>query len=189
MTSPMQPATAVPAADPINDAKAGDVYRLGHRWLIKGPIDVVFDVISNVREQPTWWSVVKSVESDATDLGVGAHARLLVRARLPYTITWDVTVSAIDRPRFLETDTTLSLNGRFPMRGPVRYTLIEGPDGVEVVNEIIICSGRRLPRALHALTQRAFAYNHAWSARRGGPGLQKAVDGVVAARAAGVPGA
>ena len=184
MTSPMQPATAVPAADPINDAKAGDVYRLGHRWLIKGPIDVVFDVISDVREQPTWWSVVKSVESDAIELGVGAHARLRILAQLPYTITWDVTVSEIDRPRFLETDTTLSLSGRFPMRGPVRYTLTEVPDGVEVVNEVVICSERRLPRALHALTQRAFAYNHAWSAKRGGPGLQRAVDGIVAARTA-----
>jgi hypothetical protein len=183
MTSQMQPARAEPAVELSTDARAGDTYRLGHRWLIKGPMDVVFDVISDVRKQPTWWSVIKSVQSDATEFGVGAHARLLIRGQLPYTITWDVTVAEIDRPRFLETDTTLSLNGRFPMRGPVRYTLTEVPDGVEVVNEVIISSARRLPRALYALTQRAFTYNHAWSAKRGGPGLQRAVDAIIAARA------
>jgi hypothetical protein len=27
--------------------RGGDTYRLGHRWLIKGPIDVVFDLLSH----------------------------------------------------------------------------------------------------------------------------------------------
>jgi hypothetical protein len=162
----------------------GDVYRLGHRWLIKGPIDVVFDVLSNARDFPAWWDCFKSVESDDTEFVVGSSARFRVRAQLPYQLDWDVTVAAIDRPRFLELDTVVRLSNRFPLRGPIRYTLAERPDGVHVVNEQILVAERRLPRPLRALAQRAFAYNHAWAFKRGGIGLQKAVDQVVAARGA-----
>lgn len=148
---------------------------------------MVFDVLSNARDFPTWWDCFKSVESDDTEFVVGSSARIRVRAQLPYQLDWDVTVATIDRPRFLEIDTIVRLNSRFPLRGPIRYTLAEGPDGVEVVNEQILVAERRLPRPLRALAQRAFAYNHAWAFKRGGIGLQKAVDEVVAARAAATP--
>jgi hypothetical protein len=84
-------------------------------------------------------------------------------------------------------DTIVRLSGRFPLHGPIRYTLTEGPDGVEIVNDQVIVSERRLPRPLRAMLQRAFAYNHAWAFKIGGRGLQRAVDAVVADRAAGAP--
>jgi hypothetical protein len=68
------------------------------------------------------------------------------------------------------------------MHGPIRYTLTEGPNGVEVVNDQVIVAERRLPRPLRALLQRAFAYNHAWAFQIGGRGLQRAVDRIVASR-------
>jgi len=189
MPSQSAPAIIEPTI-PMESAAAttGDVYRLGHRWLIRGPIDVVFDVLSNAREFPTWWGACfKSVESDDTEVVAGASARFRVRARLPYQLDWDVTIAAVDRPRFLELDTIVRLNNRFPMRGPIRYTLTETSAGVEVVNEQVLSAERRLPRPLRALAQRAFAYNHAWAFKKGGPGLQKAVDEVVAQRAASPP--
>jgi hypothetical protein len=64
-----------------------------------------------------------------------------------------------------------------------------GPERVEVVNDQVIVSERRLPRPLRVLMQRAFAYNHAWAFRIGCRGLRQAVDGVVAARAAGASAA
>ena len=162
------------------DAIAGDVYRLGHRWLINGPIDVVFDVLSHANDYPTWWTpCFKSAEGDE-DAAIGARSHLRVRARLPYELVWDITVTALDRPTFIEVDTHVRLSGRFPLRGPIRYTLTERPDGVEVVNDQVIVSERRLPRPLRALLQRAFAYNHDWAFRIGGRALQRAVDRVVA---------
>ena len=110
-----------------------------------------------------------------------------MRSRLPYELVWDVTVIELDPPNVIAVDTIVRMSGRFPLRGPVRYTLTEGPDGVDVVNDQIIVSERRLPRPLRALLQRAFAYNHAWAFRIGGRGLQKAVDQVVAARSADAP--
>jgi uncharacterized protein YndB with AHSA1/START domain len=164
---------------------SGDVYRLGHRWLIKGPIDVVFDLLSDSRTYPTWWiPCFKSAESD-DEVAVGARSHLRVRSKLPYELVWDITLTEFDPPNLIVVDTIVRLSGRFPLRGPIRYTLTDGPNGVEVLNDQVIVSERKLPRPIRALLQRAFAYNHTWAFRIGGRGLQRAVDGVVAARAAG----
>lgn len=161
-------------------ATAGDVYRLGHRWQIDGPIDVVFDVLSRPREFTVWWApCFKSAQSDSTELVVGSSAHFRVRSKLPYELVWDVTLVQSDRPAFIELDTVVRLSNRFPLRGPIRYTLTEAADGVTVVNEQVIVSERRLPRPVRALLQRAFAYNHAWAFRIGGRGLQKAVDEIL----------
>ena len=166
---------------------SGDVYRLGYRWLIKGPIDVVFDLLTDSRGYPTWWSpCFKSAETDDTEVAIGARSHLRVRSRLPYELVWDITLVELEPPNVIVVDTIVRLSGRFPLRGPIRYTLTDGPDGVEVVNDQVIVSERRLPQPLRALLQRAFAYNHAWAFRIGGRGLQRAVDAVVATRAAGV---
>ncbi len=168
-------------------APEGDVYRLGYRWLIKGPVDVVFDLLLNVNNHPTWWPAFESVESDSPEVAVGTHARMRLRGRMPYTIIWDTTYVQVDRPRYIEMDTAIVFSSRFPMNGPVRCTLSEGPDGVEVVNEQIVYTKRRLPRPLRYLMQRAFDADYNWSFSHAGPGLQKAVDEVLAARAASAP--
>jgi uncharacterized protein YndB with AHSA1/START domain len=169
-------------------AGEGDVYRLGHRWLIKGPIDVIFDVLARARDYPTWWvPCFKSADSEDSEIRVGARSHLRVRAKLPYELVWDITLVELDRPHVLTVDTILRLSGRFPMRGPIRYTLTERPDGVEVVNSQVIVAERHLPLPLRALAQRAFAYNHKWAFRIGGRGLQKKVDELVAARATTAP--
>jgi hypothetical protein len=164
---------------------SGDVYRLGYRWLINGPIDVVFDLLSHAKDYPTWWQpCFKSAESD-DEVAVGARSHLRVRARLPYELIWDITLVELERPSLIVVDTNLRLSGHFPMHGPIRYRLREVPNGVEVINDQMIVAERRLPRPLRALLQRAFAYNHAWAFRIGGRGLQRAVDRAVAARSSG----
>jgi uncharacterized protein YndB with AHSA1/START domain len=169
-------------------ATSGDVYRLGHRWVINGPIDLVFDVLSQSRDYPIWWApCFKSAESEDTEVVVGARSHLRVRSQLPYELVWDVTVVELDRPNLIVVDTIVRLSGRFPLRGPIRYTLADGPDGVEVINEQVIVSERRVPRPLRALLQRTFAYNHNWAFKIGGRGLQKAVDEAVATRAIAAP--
>lgn len=187
----MAPADAAPTEGSTRDsakATSGDVYRLGHRWLIKGPIDVVFDLLTDARTYPTWWSpCFKSAESDDAEVALGARSHLRVRAKLPYELVWDIVLTEFEPPNVIVVDTIVRLSGRFPLRGPIRYTLTDGPDGVEVVNDQVIVSERKLPRPLRALLQRAFAYNHTWAFRIGGRGLQRAVDGVVAARSSGAP--
>lgn len=164
---------------------AGDVYRLGHRWLIKGPIDIVFHLLSHGTTYPRWWApCFRSAVTEDPEPTVGSRVRYRVRARLPYDLDWDVTVRRLEPPNLIEVETVVRLSGGFRLRGPIRYTLTERPDAVEVINEQTLTSDRRLPGPLRALAQRAFAYNHAWAFRVGKRGLQRAVDEVVAERAA-----
>ena len=189
MTTPdaAQPERNAPQDSAV--AASGDVYRLGHRWLIRGPIDVVFDLLTRSTGYPTWWApCFKSAETN-DEVAVGARSHLRVRSRLPYELVWDITLTQLEPPNLIVVDTIVRLSRRFPLRGPIRYRLTTGPDGVEVVNDQVMISERHLPWPLRALLQRAFAYNHDWAFRIGGRGLQKAVDGVVAARSGHVPAA
>ena len=189
MTSPDTPQSEGNAPRDPAVGTSRDVYRLGHRWLIKGPIEVVFDLLTHSTGYPTWWTpCFKSAETD-DEVAVGARSHLRVRSRLPYELVWDITLTELEPPNLIVVDTIVRLSRRFPLRGPIRYKLTDGPDGVEVLNDQIMVSERRLPRPFRALLQRAFAYNHDWAFRIGGRGLQRAVDGVVAARSAGAPGA
>src|SRR2546426_7948269 len=106
MTGPSATETERSAPGGSSAAISGDVYRLGYRWLIKGPIDVVFDLLSHARDYPSWWTpCFKSAESDDAGVAVGARSHLRVRARLPYELIWDITLTELDRPNLIEVDT------------------------------------------------------------------------------------
>jgi hypothetical protein len=165
---------------PVGVRPAGDRFRLRHRWLIEGPIDVAFDLLSRGTTFPDWWApVFLSAETDDPEPVVGSRVRYRVRARLPYRLDWDVTLRRLEPPHVIQTDTVVVLGGRFRLSGPIRFTLTETPHGVEIRNEQLMTTDRRLPSPLRALAQRAFAYNHAWAFRVGGRGLQRAVDEAV----------
>jgi uncharacterized protein YndB with AHSA1/START domain len=161
-----------------------DTYHMRHRWLIKGPIDDVFDLLSHPVDFPTWWApCFRSAKSEDRAVTVGAKTHLRVRSRLPYELVWDVTLVEVEPPNLLVTETVVRLSGHFPLRGHVRFALDQVANGVEVLNEQAFVAERHLPRPLRALAQRAFTWNHAWAMKIGGRGLQKAVD----SRALGVP--
>jgi uncharacterized protein YndB with AHSA1/START domain len=160
---------------------APDIYPLHHRWLIEGPIEVVFDVLSHGTGFPDWWRpVFLEAHTDDPEPVAGARVRYRVRARLPYGLDWDVTLRRLEKPHLIENETVVLLGGRFRLSGPVRFRLTQVGDRVEVTNEQEMRSDRRLPRPLRALAQRAFAYNHAWAMAKGGIGLQRAVREAVA---------
>jgi uncharacterized protein YndB with AHSA1/START domain len=154
-----------------------DTYQLGYRWTIEGSPETVFRFVSDARTFHEWFGVFKRVEPDdpTGPLRVGAHTRCHVRALLPYTLDWDITVSKLDPPRLLETDCRLTLNGRFAMRGYVRYRFEPRGHLVDVINEQELAAERPLPRFLHPLAQAIFSLNHDWAMSRARGPLQRAV--------------
>ena len=154
-----------------------DAYRLGYRWEIEGPIDTVFHFVSDARTFHEWFGVFKRVESDDPDgpVRVGSHSRMKVRALLPYTLDWDVTVAKLEPPSLLQTACRVTLNGRFGMHGYVRYRLEERGGVVTVINEQELVADRPLPRLLHPLAQAIFDLNHDWAMGRARDPLQRAV--------------
>ena len=87
----------------------GDVYHLGYRWVIDGPIDVVYHFVSHGRTYPEWFPVFRDAQSDDDEVRIGARVRYHVKALLPYHLYWDVTLTRLEPPHLVETDTTVSL--------------------------------------------------------------------------------
>jgi uncharacterized protein YndB with AHSA1/START domain len=116
-------------------AASGDVYHLGYRWVIDGPIDLVYHFVSHGRTYPEWFPVFRDARSDDDEVRVGANVRYHVKALLPYHLYWDVTVTRLEPPHLVETDTTVALGGWFRLGGWVRFTLRERDGRVEVLNE------------------------------------------------------
>jgi hypothetical protein len=109
-------------------------------------------------------------------LHVGSHVTAKVKALLPYTLDWDITVTHYERPVYIETAVKLSLNGRFGMHGYVRYRFSREPGNtVLVANEQAIVADKQLPGLFHAPAQLAFAFNHDWAMRQGAAPLQAIV--------------
>jgi hypothetical protein len=154
-----------------------DSYQLGYRWVVEGPIATVFRYVSDARTFHEWFRVFEKVESDdpVGALKVGSHARCLVKALLPYRLDWDITVSRYEPPHLVETDCQVTLGGRFPMRGYVRYRFEQNGRLVSVVNEQELSSERPLPRLLHPLAQAIFSLNHDWAMSRARAPLQAVV--------------
>ena len=53
---------------------------------------------------------------------VGSHSTMRVRALLPYTLDWDVTVARHEPPREQEVSIKVTLGGRFGMHGRIRFS-------------------------------------------------------------------
>jgi hypothetical protein len=162
-----------------------DAYQLGYRWTIEGPIETVFHFVSDARTFREWFGVFKQVESDdpVGPVRVGSHSRMKVRALLPYTLDWDVTVAKLEPPRLLQTACRVTLNGRFGMHGYVRYRLEQQGRLVTVINEQELVAERPLPRLLHPVAQAIFDLNHDWAMSRASEALQRAVSRATASLA------
>lgn len=156
---------------------SGDRYRFRFRWTIDGPIETVFSYVSDARTFREWFHVFKEMSLDdaGAPVQVGSHTKCRVKALLPYVLDWDFTVAALDPPRLVETDCRVTLSGRFPLVGYVRYRLYEENGAVVVINEQELWSERRLPPVLHRLAHAAFSFNHDFAMARAQRPLQQVV--------------
>src|SRR5687768_1468419 len=106
----------------VESPASGDRYHFHFRWKIDGPIETVFSYISDARTFGGWFHVFKEVQLDedgGEEVQLGSHTRCIVKSFLPYVLDWDFTVSALERPRLVETACRVTLNGRFPLTGYV----------------------------------------------------------------------
>ena len=159
---------------------ANDVYRMQHRWIVRGPIETVFRYVSDSRTYLDWFTVFQEVHPDCLDgpIHVGSHSTMRVRAQLPYTLDWDVTVARHDPPREQEVSIKVTLGGRFGMHGRIRFSFEPRSDGTVVVtNRQEIAADQPLPQFLHPIAQAIFTYNHRWAMNQAARPLQAIVAG------------
>ena len=88
-------------------------YRFVTLWRLHAPIDRVFAEIDDVESWPRWWSSVRSVEAldDTAVDKVGNRYRIVFVGKLPYTLGFDLRVTAHEPPTSLIGVATGELDG------------------------------------------------------------------------------
>src|SRR5437016_964535 len=87
-----------------NKGAAMRQFALVTRWHLDAPIERVWDAIVSVEAWPRWWSYVIAVEDllPGDGDGLGALRRYTWASRLPYRLSFEMRVSAVERPTLLE---------------------------------------------------------------------------------------
>jgi uncharacterized protein YndB with AHSA1/START domain len=141
---------------------AAPAYRFLDTWRIPAPIERVYDVIGDSLGYERWWTdfVIRS-SGDSGEPRPGKRNELLVKAYLPYKVSFGLEVLEAERPvRILS-----RLSKDFSGTG--EWTLHETPEGTEAVLDWRPSVNHPLIRYLTPLLRPLFRSNHDWAMRRG----------------------
>lgn len=144
-------------------------YAFTTRWHLDAPIEAVWKSIRDSEKWPTWWRSVRKVEKvrPGNADGVGEVRRYTWKGRLPYSLTFDMTVTRIEPLRMLAGTATGELAGngvwRFDAAGP----------GTTVRYDWNVRATKRWMRLLAPVARPIFAWNHDAVMRDGEAGLAR----------------
>lgn len=135
-------------------------------WCVDAPIESVWDVIHDAKAYPQWWKGVQSVVElePGEESGLGQMDRFSWRSLLPYTLSFDMRTTRVERPHLLEGQA----NGE--LAGTGTWMLSEGR-GTAVVYRWTVRTTKRWMNALGPAARPAFVWNHDHVMRAGGRGL------------------
>jgi hypothetical protein len=88
-------------------------YRSLTEWHVEAPVDRVWGAILDYRRWPDWWKGFTTVEQlrPGDDSGVGTVLRQGWRSLLPYTLTFDLEITGVERHARLGGKVTGDLEG------------------------------------------------------------------------------
>ena len=143
-------------------------------WRVRGSAVRVFDVLSKPLEFVRWWPdlylAVREVKAgDAS--GLGRVVDLHTKGWLPYRLSWQAEVVAIDKPR------SMSLRARGDLEGRGEWRLRQEGEWTVALYDWTVIVTKPWMVALAALLEPVFVANHRWAMRRGLEGLQRELAG------------
>lgn len=89
-------------------------YSFVTHWEIRVPRQRVWDAIYHSERWPTWWKGMERVEevrAASRPNGVGSVRRFTWKSRLPYRLTFDMTVTRVDPLEIIESIAAGELEG------------------------------------------------------------------------------
>lgn len=98
-------------------------FRFDDRWVFAVPPDELWEVLSSTDRFREWWPWLRALESDGLVAGGVAHC--MVRAPVPYSLRFDVTIVDVVDGRLVDTRVSGDLEG------PARLDLAVHPEGSE----------------------------------------------------------
>jgi uncharacterized protein YndB with AHSA1/START domain len=144
-------------------------------WLLRGVTrEDVFATLRDSAGYPGWWHGVRSadVRSRGRDDGVGDVVAFAWRSVLPYTLTFELELTAIEPPY------RIAAAARGELEGTGTWRVYDGPE-IAVVYEWRVATTKAWMNALGPLARPAFVWNHDLVMRRGAGGLARRLGGSV----------
>ena len=144
-------------------------YRFLTTWLLEAPRERVFQEIWDSERWPSWWPGVERVVEvePGNDEGVGSLARYVWKSRLPYRLEFEMRVTNVDRPRFMEGEAAGEL------AGAGRWRLFEQDGLTAVVYDWDVRTTAAWMNLVGPLVRPLFAWNHDMVMRWGAEGLSR----------------
>ena len=153
---------------------AAAAYRFVTRWQVGAPLEAVWDVIYDMAAWPAWWRGVRSVTKVTDGEGdgvVGSVYRIAWQSVLPYTLTFDVRTTRVERERALEGEA----NGN--LAGTGRWAFSQSHAGTGPVTTVEyywdVTTTEAWMNWLSVIARPLFAWNHDVVMRWGGEGLAR----------------
>jgi len=142
-------------------------YSLVSIWQLAAPIERVWEIIYDSAAWPEWWPYVASVEEleRGNAAGLGAVRRYTWKSRLPYRLAFELEVTRVERPFWLEGRTRGDLRGK----GLWHLQSIDGTTRVRY--EWSVTTTKTWMNLLAPLARPVFTWNHHAVMRAGGRGL------------------
>jgi hypothetical protein len=144
-------------------------YSFRTTWVLDAERERVWDAIYCSEHWPEWWpgcvATTRIADGDAN--GIGQRGSYEWRARLPYTVRFEITSTRVERPVLLAGCATGGLVGE----GVWRF--FSDDDETAVVYDWNVESGKRWMRALGPVAAPVFRANHDGVMSRGGEGLAR----------------
>ncbi len=144
-------------------------YKFRTAWHLEAPVETVWDAIVNTQMEPRWWPFIEAVSElvpgDAS--GVGSTRRYVWRTKLPYKLSFDITVARVERPVLLEGVASGEVEGiaRWEFESQGATTIIRHYWSVRLA--------KRWMNFLAPLARPVFAWNHGKVMKAGGEGLAR----------------
>jgi hypothetical protein len=144
-------------------------YRFCTTWILEADRERVWDAIYESDSWPEWWRGIKSTQrlSDGDERGLGQRGIYEWRARIPYTVRFEMVSTVVERPFRLGGDASGELEGT----GLWRF--FEEAGTTAVVYEWDVRTTKPWMNLLAPIAKPIFRSNHDWVMRNGGEGLAR----------------
>lgn len=144
-------------------------YRFCTTWVLEAERERVWDAIYDSDTWPEWWHGVARVErlADGNESGLGQRGVYHWRARLPYTVRFEMVSTLVERPRRLGGEASGELAGSGLWR------LYEEGGTTAVVLDWDVRTTKPWMNLLAPVAKPIFRSNHDWLMRNGGEGLAR----------------
>lgn len=142
-------------------------YTFHTKWLVKAPIERVWPAIREVKQWPSWWKYVKEVTEVAPgdSNGIGNIHRFTWTSLLPYRLSFEMKLVALESRKLIEGVASGDLHGR----GTWKF---EDRDQETFIHYIWqVQTTKSWMNLLAPIAKPAFSWNHDSVMKEGGEGL------------------